>query len=67
MLGIIAELDDVEMAIVALDQVGLRSTAHFSDKTPGKDGHRSKDECFILASPLADARAYFVRVGTIQE
>jgi hypothetical protein len=42
MLGIIAELDDVEMAIVALEQVGLRSTAHFSDQAPGKDGHRSR-------------------------
>ena len=42
MLGIIAELDDVEMAIVALEQVGLRSTTHFPDQTPGKDGHRFK-------------------------
>ena len=42
MLGIIAELDDIVVAIIAFQQVGLRSTAHFSDQTPGMDGHRSK-------------------------
>jgi hypothetical protein len=42
MLGIVAELDDVEVAIIAFQQVGLRSTAHFSDQTPSLDGHRSK-------------------------
>ena len=39
MLRIIAELDDVEVAIVALQQVSLRAAAHFSNQAPGMDGH----------------------------
>ena len=50
MLGIIAELDDVEVAIVAFEEVGLRSTAHFSDQTPGVDGHRSKADASLAVA-----------------
>jgi hypothetical protein len=39
MLGIIAELDDLEVAVIALEQVGLRTAAHFPDQAPGVDGH----------------------------
>jgi hypothetical protein len=39
MLWIITELDDVEVAVVAFEQVGLRSTAHFPDQARGVDGH----------------------------
>jgi hypothetical protein len=38
-LRIIEELDDVEVAIVAFEQVGLRATAHFPDEAGGVDGH----------------------------
>jgi hypothetical protein len=38
-LRIIEELDDVEVAIVAFEQVGLRSAAHFPDEAGGVDGH----------------------------
>ncbi len=39
MLWVIAELDDVEAAVVCLQQVGLRTAAHFSDETAGVYGH----------------------------
>ena len=31
----------IDEAVYA-EEVGLRSTAHFSDQTPGVDGHRSE-------------------------
>ena len=38
-LWIIEEFDDVEVAVVTFEQMGLRSTAHFSDQARGVDGH----------------------------
>jgi hypothetical protein len=39
MLGIVAELDDVEVAVIAFEQVGLRTAAHFPDEARGVYGH----------------------------
>jgi hypothetical protein len=39
MLGILAELGDVEIAVAGFEQVGLRAAAHMSEKASGKNGH----------------------------
>jgi hypothetical protein len=39
-LRIIAEFDDVEVAVLSLNEVGLRAAAHLADKTLCRDGHR---------------------------
>jgi hypothetical protein len=39
-LGIIAELDDVPLAVVGLHQVGLGASSHFSDVPDGGERHR---------------------------
>jgi hypothetical protein len=39
-LRIIAELHDVKVPVVALQQVRLRPTAHFPDQPSGVDRHR---------------------------
>src|SRR5580693_1020222 len=45
-LWVVAELYDVKVAIVALDQVGLRPAAHFSDQAFGQYGHRKTRKKF---------------------
>jgi len=39
MLGILAELGDIEIAVAGFEQVGLRAAAHVSEKASGKNGH----------------------------
>ena len=43
MLGIVAELDDVPMTIVGLQQVGLGASAHFSHVPDRGEGHRNEN------------------------
>jgi hypothetical protein len=42
-LGIIAELHDVPMAIVGLQQVSLGSASHFSHVADSSEGHRKEN------------------------
>ena len=38
-LGILAELGDIEIAVAGFEQVGLRAAAHVPEKASGKNGH----------------------------
>src|SRR4051794_9827566 len=40
-LGIVAELDDVEAFVVCFNQMGLGAAPHLSDEPQGVDGHRT--------------------------
>ena len=42
MLRVVAELDDVPLAVVRLQQVGLGASAHFSQVPDRGEGHRKK-------------------------
>jgi len=39
MLGVIAELDDIEVVVVALDEMRLGAAAHLADQAARMDGH----------------------------
>jgi hypothetical protein len=51
-LRVIAELHDVEMAVLGLYEVRLRAAAHFPNESVGLDGHRR--DAGRAAKPAAD-------------
>jgi len=38
-LGVVPELDDIEVAVVRFEQVGLSPAAHFADMPAGGERH----------------------------
>jgi hypothetical protein len=40
-LGVVAELDDIEVAVVGFQEVGLSPAAHFADMPAGGERHRN--------------------------
>ena len=43
MLGVVAEFDDIPLAVVGLQQVGLCASAHFSQVPDRGEGHRKEN------------------------
>ena len=42
-LGVVAELDDIPLTVVGLQQMGLGAAAHFSDVPDRSEGHRKEN------------------------
>ena len=43
MLRIVAEFDDVKVAVIRLQQMGLRASSHFSDVPDGGERHQKEN------------------------
>ena len=56
MLRVIAKFDDVEMAVVALQQMRLRAAAHLPDQACGFDQHQECKGSFYGSWHLAFGR-----------